>query len=851
MIQAKTFEQKLKIVASRLLLAFIIASLMMTPQIGQSTVTATAKPAKPIQLYLDGRASVAPVPPQMLNNTVYVPLRHVSSMWNSKLNWNASKKQITIQRGANTFVLTLDQRAATKNNRPITLNAAPRMVRNTTMVPVRFIGENFGATVSWNAKNLRVSIHNYADQLPVVGSADNFKKIIAKQLEAQSRNQAYFRGTGNVNGGPVAMESNAPTSNKQADSSGGAAGGGAAGGNDFSKTNTQVAGVDEADIVKTDGKFIYQVRKNQVTISRVAPAEDMEVVNNVRYTNDVNFYPNELYVDGNTMVVIGYTYENMYSKQPIDEAVTSRKMVMDPYYGGWARHIVKAIVYDIRDRSQLKQIREFRLDGNLVSSRKIGSQLYIVANKYFYYNPAVKGAELPAPTFFDTGTAKEWQNVDYSEIRYFPDSIAQNYLLIAGISLNDREKDANVNAYLGSGEQVFASTDNLYVTMTKYEYKTQQTDTKDAESGTDTGSGASTGSGTGAAAASPAVEGDALPTISLPVIGRPWIWNPADVSTTIYKFALQQGVVNFVAKGSVPGTVLNQFSMDEHNDHFRVATTKTTFSENWQSKMTNHLYILGPDMKLKGNIDDIAPGERIYSVRFMGDRAYMVTFKTVDPLFVIDVADPAKPSILGELKIPGYSNYLHPYDENHIIGIGKDTIERSFEDPYSGTTNSFAYYTGMKMALFDVTDVNNPIEKFVEKIGDRGTDSELLYNHKALLFSKEKNLFALPITLMEMASEKPEYDWQYGQFAFQGAYVYKLDVDNGFQLQTKITHYSDKEIADARGNWSFYGNNSNINRILYINDQLYTVSNKKIQANDLGTYEFTNELEFVEDELLK
>ena len=112
----------------------------------------------------------------------------------------------------------------------------------------------------------------------------------------------------------------------------------------------------------------------------------------------------------------------------------------------------------------------------------------------------------------------------------------------------------------------------------------------------------------------------------------------------------------------------------------------------------------------------------------MGDRAYVVTFKTVDPLFVIDLKDPEKPVILGALKIPGYSDYLHPYDENHIIGFGKDTVEIKGQ----------AYYQGMKVALFDVTDVSNPVQKFSEMIGDRGTDSELLSNHKALLFSKRK-----------------------------------------------------------------------------------------------------------------
>ena len=848
MNQELTFEQKLKLVTTRFVLALIIASLMLTPSYGSSEVTASPKAKKAIELYLDGRASANAVAPQMINNSVYVPLRHITSMWKSKLNWNAATKKITLVKDSNTFVLSIDKRSATKNKRAITLSAPPRIVKNTTMVPVRFVSESFGAAISWNAKTQRVSIHNYADKLPVVGSVDNFKKIIANQLAIQSR---HNDGVGVGGGRPLAMESNTGSSAPptMADSATGGSSNKSStsqpnAGDDYSKTNTQVNGVDEADIVKSDGKYIYQVRKNVVTITKVYPVEEMEVVNQIKVKGDANFTPSELYVDGNIMVVIGNTFENMFSKEPVDDTISSRKMAFDYYYGNYYRNIIKAISYDIRDRANVKQIREFRFDGNYVSSRKIGSQLYLVANKNFYYNPNVKGAELTAPTFFDTAVSKEWVNIDFSEIRYFPDSMAQNYLLIAGINLANREQDANVNAYLGSGEQIFASTDNLYVTMTKYEYKQQEPEPKpEPPVSTDISNSSNSSAGSSATTSDDIIAVDPLPSISPGVIGRRWFWNPADISTTVYKFALQQGVVNFIAKGSVPGTVLNQFSMDEHEGHFRVATTKTEVTANWQSNMSNHLYILDAEMNLKGKINDIAPGERIYSVRFMGERAYMVTFKTIDPLFVIDVSNPAKPSILGELKIPGYSNYLHPYDENHIIGIGKDTVEQTFGDSLSGTTNSFALDTGMKIALFDVTDVNNPVEKFVEKIGDRGTDSELLYNHKALLFSKEKNLFALPITLMEVTNDKPEYAWQYGQFSFQGAYVYKLDLQKGFQLQTKITHYTDQDLADTRNNWSFYGNVSNINRILYIKDQLYTVSGKKIQANDLDSYDYSNEVE--------
>ena len=217
----------------------------------------------------------------------------------------------------------------------------------------------------------------------------------------------------------------------------------------------------------------------------------------------------------------------------------------------------------------------------------------------------------------------------------------------------------------------------------------------------------------------------------------------------------------------------------------------------------------------------------------MGDRAYMVTFRTVDPLFVIDLKDPEKPKILGALKIPGYSDYLHPYDENHIIGFGKDTVELKGQ----------AYYLGMKIALFDVTDVSNPIQKFTENIGDRGTESEILRNHKALLFSKEKGLMAFPVTVMEVKGKNKFMDNgfpEYGQFSFQGAYVYNIDLVNGFTLKGRITHLSKDDYLRSGTGW--YDSDKNISRLLYIKDNLYTLSNSIIKANELENLEDRNQV---------
>ena len=305
--------------------------------------------------------------------------------------------------------------------------------------------------------------------------------------------------------------------------------------------------------------------------------------------------------------------------------------------------------------------------------------------------------------------------------------------------------------------------------------------------------------------------------------------------TIIHKFLLDDGEVNYEGNGIAPGTILNQFSMDEYNNYFRIATTIGHVSRTLEGASTNNIFIFDKDLDLVGSVENLAPGERIYSTRFLGNRAYMVTFKKVDPLFVIDLSDPKNPEVLGKLKIPGFSDYLHPYDENHIIGIGKDTVEAE--------EGNFAWYQGLKLAIFDVSDVRNPIQKHVELIGDRGTDSEALRDHKAFLFDKDRNLLVLPVTLAiinedQFTDNRPN---QQGEFVFQGAYVYDISLQYGFSLKGRITHFDSVEPFRKSGSY-FYNNDLAIRRSLYIEDVLYTISNGKIKLNYLDNLEEIKEL---------
>lgn len=669
-----------------------------------------------------------------------------------------------------------------------------------------------------------------AKELPTVGTIENLRSILA---EAESSRPMMTFGTGmdtaiNAVTRDGLAKSATPNSTVPASASSSLA---LEGSSDYSTTNLQVEGVDEADIIKNDGRYIYQVNNQELIIAQVFPSDPMSIVSRIAFKQG-EYTPQELYVDDKYLVLIGSAYYLEASSQlktpqidiqpiaPGSDAIQSEKrsqaQIYPPLYN---KTTTKAIIYDIADKSNLKKIREVELDGNYVASRKIGSNLYLIANKYLdTYHIMQQESDPPQPSYRDTVGNGEFIKIGYNDIHYFPDFLEPNYLLIAGLDLDLKDKKMQVSSYLGSSQTVYASTSNLYVALTQYQHIDQPIPMPQPTTDSSTTSSSSAASS----------------TLIAPEQIRP---SSFKTTTALYKFSLDKGAVTYNNKGEVPGTVLNQFAMDENNGFFRIATTTGEINRTDKLTSKNNIFILDNALQLAGKVEDIAPGEKIYSVRFMGDRGYMVTFKNVDPFFVIDLKDPASPKILGALKIPGFSDYLHPYDENHIIGFGKETVELS----QYGSTN--AYYQGLKLAVFDVTDVSHPVEMFKTAIGDRGTDSEVLRNHKSLLFDKEKGILSFPVTLMEVknpgtASQKSSLD--YGQFTFQGAYVYQFDLLNGFTLRGKITHLQDADLIKSGQHYNYSSNT--VERAIYIKDTLYTISKGMIKANDLESLQEKNRL---------
>lgn len=552
----------------------------------------------------------------------------------------------------------------------------------------------------------------------------------------------------------------------------------------FSTTNVQVEGVDEGDIVKTDGEFLYQVNRERVLVIKAHPFEALAVAGMIEFESD--FVPQEVFLRQGALVVLGCAYRSTPVPEPPPDGAPATEigapgmMAPDHFYFP----LVKAFVFDVTDKTAIKQVREVVIDGYLLASRMIGDVVYLIAQKDVYFpfkEIRKKGLAEPAdpdwlmPTYLDDSQGDDTQPVAIHDLAWFPDLKHLSYLVVAGLNVSDASTPMQVRAYLGAGQVVYASQENLYIT-----------------------SGLMRG-----------------PTEAF----RSY--------TLIRKFSLDEGSSAFVAAAEVPGWALNQFSMDEYDRHFRIATTTSQWDPQDGPLPLNHLFVLDSEMNPVGELRDLAPNESIFSARFIRDRCYLVTFRQIDPLFVIGLADPSSPQVLGELKITGFSTYLHPFDENHILGFGMEV------DP-----DLNGWSQGMKVALFDVSDVENPTEKATIHIGDQGTYSELLHDHRALLFDREKNLLAFPVEVVERTPTQD--DWWNFKNVFTGAHVYHVDPDSGFRLKGAISHSPGGQPAP---DWGVDHWRHRIRRILYIGEDLYTLSEAQVRVNDMETVEEKNVLD--------
>lgn len=546
---------------------------------------------------------------------------------------------------------------------------------------------------------------------------------------------------------------------------------------DYSTTNIQVENVDEADIVKTDGDYIYSISEDNVIITDAKDPKQPKVVATIQSEDDD--IPEDIILYKDKLVVIS----------------TKGNQTQRYYYNNRMNTVVK--IYNITSREKPMLTKSYEMYEPYYTSRCIDNVLYVISSGN------LRKEDDKIVVGYNEDNMEKEMSID--KIKYLKDVKTTKQTLISTVDLNNETADIKLDSYLMNISNAYVSENAIYLLNQKY-------------------------------------NNDSKIPIKL-LFGFKGVFGLEDYYemdsesgyyTEIYKFDIKENV-EYKAKTKVKGKTINQYSLDEKDNHLRIA-----LYDNDGSRVA----IFDEDLKQIGISDNVAKGEKMYSSRFIGDKVYFVTYKTIDPLFVMDLSNETKPKVLGKLKIPGYSTYLHPYDENHIIGIGMETKEVINRNSNGKVISTTAKVVGMKMALFDVSNVNSPVQISSVVIGDSRTTSAILTNPKALLFSKEKSLIAIPVNNYSQDFEvtsSNNYETminnytKYGKpYNAEGYFVYNINVQDGFKLKGVITH--------EKTNATYYYSNSKLLRGLYIDNNLYTVSETMIKVNELDSLKAVGEL---------
>lgn len=526
---------------------------------------------------------------------------------------------------------------------------------------------------------------------------------------------------------------------------------------EFSTTNLQEPGVDESDRVKTDGQYLYVATGDRLRIVRVDSPEQMAEVGGLQLEAPTD----ALYLRGDRIVALsgrGYFFDG---SQPI--ALGASLVPPDLFLQETTVTIVS-----VADPSSPKVESTLSFEADLVTSRMIGDRLHLVLTTYPGLPPSPAeimatplDEMIPDSTVSVAGQVARAGNIAEWNDFYRPsDPDGYGMTTVVSLDIADPAGSAESTAVLADAGAIYASTEALYVTDTAYTY-----------------------------------------------------WAEVRETTDIYKFDLTGGTAAYAGSGSVPGRVLNQFSMGEHERYFRIATTDSgVFAPGGQqAPSSSAVYVLGPDgdgLQVVGKVEGIAPGESLYAARFIGTRGFLVTFKKIDPLFTLDLADPANPVIVGELKVPGYSEYLHMLDDNHLLAVGKDADDMG----------SFAWFQGVQLSLFDISAFDKPALKDKQVLGTRGTESEALWNHKAFNHYPSLEALAIPVELYEGGTGGSEY----GEHTFSGVYVFHVNAEEGIDLLGRV---ATADAASYGMGWC---------RTVFIGQTLYAVTGSGIHAVPFG-----------------
>ena len=564
---------------------------------------------------------------------------------------------------------------------------------------------------------------------------------------------------------------------------------------DYSKTNTQVSGVDESDIIKTDGNYIYYYNKTDSFVYIIDAKDKTSIVKKLSIPK--HMYSPVLYIDNNRLVVVS----SGYAKGKSDRTY---------YFNRWVKSY--SIVFDTSDINNPVLIKLFVNDGSVQKTRKIWDYLYVLSESHFdfpYYRyddiadvklewtsmlPQsieltrnndkvinVRGKNVPY-------SIKSWNMAECNEISYaLPDKetikkfdFSPSYNIISVINIRNEKEEVRQNVIAGSNSEIYMSTDNLYMTSNIYQ---------------------------------------ANDFTCPPNRYCMRYWYPRGENTLIHKINIDKNQVTYQDSSIIPWKPLNQYSMDQHWDDFRIIT-----QEFYPERQTS-VYILDKNLKLKGRVWGLWKTEDFKSSRFMWDKLYLVTFKQIDPFYVVDLSDSTKPRVIGELKIPGYSTYLHPYDENHIIGLWYDTIENQWWGTMNGGVKVDLYEINFDKKVSEVCwkgeakeqleclkssgievknieDAKNHMnfnnifvrQKFTQTFGSKWSHSEALNNPRMFMWNSDKNTLLLPVKI----SGTDEKNYYKQTSVFQWLLALEIDKQNGIKQKYSVTHIDTSDAEEQR-----------------------------------------------------
>jgi uncharacterized secreted protein with C-terminal beta-propeller domain len=604
----------------------------------------------------------------------------------------------------------------------------------------------------------------------------------------------------------------------------------------YSETNVQVAGVDESDFVKNDGKYIYILAEKRFRIVDAWPPEQAHEIASLAVEGE----PSQMFVTKGK----AFIYSTVYAEQQgLKPGVSWGMPIMwDGSYDYYGQSKMKITVVDLAEITTPAVIREMTFNGSYLNSRRIGNAVHTAAT---FPAPQITGL-----TYWPEELSTCYQWYGYGYWQEDGTVTAPEFSKEQVIALFEVVKEQNratilatdLNQWLPSVTDVHHSAGQTQKEVTVigqctdyYQAPVPEEGNQDFLSLISTamdGSGSVNGTTIIGQQGTVYASADALYVASSQwrQWGRRWFFaDKAEIqqATLIHKFALDNEQVSAVYKGSgvVKGNLDNQFHMDEYNSALRVAT-----GIRWGEQPGNTVSVLKEvdgALQVVGQVDGIAPGEEIRSVRFDGERGFVVTFKNTDPLFALDLSEPTAPTITGELKIPGFSTYIHMLGPDHLLTIGYDAEDMG----------DFAWFQGIMLQIFDVSSMTTPTLLHKEVIGTRGTASEAASDHHAFNYFPDKGVLAIPMVVCE-GGDKGEWG---SDMTFNGLMVYDVSIDSGFSHRGDIAHPFPPEYETFWGGecsqwWS--NPDSLVKRSVFMDDYVFSITNNTIKVaslNDLAT----------------